>query len=250
MYPILFEYGEFALPAWHFCYFLAAVVALWLLLRLVRVHGDISRRVAIDVYMLCYVSGYFGARLLSLLVEGSSSGVLDFFQQLVTLGSMTLYGGVISAVVLALLYVWRHPGVGWPLLDYLVVVFLLALAIGRVGCFLNGDDFGIATDSFLGVVFPNLEDGIKRHPTQIYESLFCLLVFFCCYRWLSAIRQRFFVGAVGLIGAGSYACFRFLNEFLRGDYRGWVISDLLSTSQFISIILFASVCLCWRYKRS
>ena len=250
MYPILIEYKGFALPAWHFCYFLAAVVALWLLLRLVRVHGGVSRRAAIDVYLLCYVSGYFGARLLSLLVEGGSSGVLGFFQQLFTLGSMTLYGGVVTAAVLALLYVWRHPHIGWPLLDYVVIVFLLALAIGRVGCFLNGDDFGIATDSFLGVVFPNLNDGLKRHPTQLYESVFCLSVFLCCYYWCSAIRQRFFIGAVGLIGAGSYAVFRFLNEFLRGDYRGWVISDQISTSQFISIILLAAVWVCWRYKRS
>ena len=251
MYPILIEYQGFTLPAWHFCYFLAAIVAFWLLLRLVRIHGDVSRRTAIDVYLISYVSGYFGARVLSLFIDGGSNGVLDFLRQIFfSLGSMTLYGGVITAVVLVALYIWRQQSVGWQLFDYVVIVFLLALAIGRIGCFLNGDDFGLATDSFFGVVFPNLGDEIKRHPTQLYESIFCLLLFFCCYYWRNQIRQRFFVGSVGLIGAGSYAFFRFLNEFLRGDYRGWVIDNELSTSQFISMLLLAGVCVCWRLKRS
>ena len=129
MNPILFEYKNIVLPAWHFCYFLAALVALVLLLRLVHVHGGVSRRAAIDVYMLCYVAGYFGARALSIIVESEVRGLGDFFQQLVAMGGMTLYGGVVAAASVALLYLWRHAGIGWYLLDYVVIVFLLALAM-------------------------------------------------------------------------------------------------------------------------
>ena len=107
--------------------------------------------------------------------------------------------------------------------------------------FSNGDDYGIVTDSVLGVVFPNLDDGQARYPTQLFEAAFCLLLFLLCYFAHKPIKRWLGTGATGLCGAGGYALLRFANEYLRGDYRGWVIENMFSTSQFISIIVFVCV---------
>src|SRR5262249_260439 len=55
--------------------------------------------------------------------------------------------------------------------DTYALPLALALAVGRWGCYFNGCCAGIATDLPWGVDFG---DGIRRHPTQIYESLFHL----------------------------------------------------------------------------
>ena len=238
MYPILIDLWGLTVPSWHFCYFIGALVALLLLLHLVRVKGKVTRRLAIDIYLLCYVAGYFGARILSIIVEQTSHDLFSFMRQVFAFGSLTLYGGVILASVCAFLYTWLRNVSFLLLSDYFSLVFLPALAIGRIGCFLNGDDFGIATDSFFGVVFPNLKDGLARHPTQLYESFFCVIAFAFFYKYFEVIKRRFFVGAVGISIVGSYALFRFANEYLRDDYRGWVIENTLSTSQFISAVIF------------
>ena len=230
------------LPAWYVCFVLAALAALWLLIKLqphMCVHStgkDIT-----NLYSICYLSGYLGARGLSLLVEDPCRGLVACAAQLLTLGSLTLYGGVVLAFICGLLYLRVKKLALRELLDCFVPALLLAVAIGRIGCFLNGDDYGIVTDSSWGVVFPNLGDGLPRYPTQLFEAAFCLLLCVLCCAGYHRIKARLGVGATGLGGAGGYALLRFANEYLRDDYRGWVIDQTLSTSQFISIIILACV---------
>lgn len=60
--------------------------------------------------------------------------------------------------------------------DLFVIPLCLAVAIGRVGCFLTGLDdgtYGGLTSLPWGVDFG---DGVFRHPTQLYESIFLLLL--------------------------------------------------------------------------
>ncbi len=238
MYPILIDWQGFVLPTWYVCFLLAALVALWVLLQL-QPHrcAHSSNKDIINLYLICYVSSYLGARGLSIVIEEQCQGLVNCAARLVSLGSLTLYGGVIVAFGCGWLYVWAKKLPLGEVLDCFVPAFLLAVCIGRIGCFLNGDDYGIVTDSMWGVVFPNLGDGQARYPTQLFEAAYCLLLFLlCCYSY-KPLRRVFGVGATGLCGAGGYALLRFANEYLRGDYRGWVIDNQLSTSQFISIIV-------------
>lgn len=249
MYPILIDWHGFILPTWYACFLLAALAALWVLLKLQPQRCTYSSTKDItNLYLICYVSGYLGARWLSIVIEEPCQGVTSCAAQFLKLGSLTLYGGVIVAFGCALLYV-RAKKLPLPeLLDCFVPALLLAVCIGRVGCFLNGDDYGIVTDSALGMVFPNLGDGRARYPTQLFEAIFCLLLFLLCWCSYRPITRRFGVGATGLCGAGGYALLRFANEYLRGDYRGWIIADVLSTSQFISIIVFVGAVVFYFYR--
>ena len=242
MYPILLDWQGIVLPTWYVCFLLAALAALWAALKLQPRVWPGSGKDLINLYLICYLSGYLGARLLSLGIDDPCRG-WDCAAQLLQLGSLTLYGGVLLAFGLGFVYVRAKKLPLREVLDCLVPALLLGVCVGRIGCFLNGDDYGIVTNSWWGVVFPNLGDGLARYPTQLFEAAFCLLLFIGCYYGHPHLKRWLGAGATGLVGAGGYAVLRFANEYLRGDYRGWVIEQSLSTSQFISLIVLASVLL-------
>lgn len=241
MYPIMFDWQGIVVPSWHVCFFIAALMALVVLWQLQNRYGGYRRRQMLDLYLICYLSGYFGARLLAIIVEQPYQGILSLIGEMFSLGSLVLYGGVILATVNGLIYLRWQRLVVWQLLDHFLLALLLAIAIGRIGCFLNGDDYGIVTDSSLGVIFPNLNDNLPRYPTQLFESIFCLVFFVGGCLVFIKFRQRIAAGTTGLAIAASYAVWRFFCEFLRADYRGWVISEKISTSQFISIVVLVVV---------
>ena len=84
-------------------------------------------------------------------------------------------------------------------------------SLGRVGCFLVGDDYGVATDLPWGVAFPRGAPPIDHpvHPTQIYESVW--LFAGTWWLWRRRGRSPFLFGEYLLIqGAG-----RFAIEFVR-----------------------------------
>ncbi len=242
MYPMLGVGYGFSVPTWYVLFVLAALAALWMVIKLqprTCVHS--TSKDIINLYLICYLSGYLGARGLSLFIDDPCRGWAACAAGLLSLGSLTLYGGVGLAFTCGLLYVRVKKLALRELLDCFVPALLLAVAIGRIGCFLNGDDYGSVTTSSWGVVFPNLGDGLARYPTQLFEASFCLLLCIACCCGYRRIKARLGVGATGLSGAGGYALLRFINEYWRGDYRGWVIEHALSTSQFISIIVLACV---------
>ncbi|MNT22111.1 Prolipoprotein diacylglyceryl transferase [compost metagenome] len=122
--------------------------------------------------------------------------------------------------------------------DLIIPSVALAQGFGRIGCFLAGCCYGQETSSWFGVVFPEnsfAPSGVALIPTQLISSgldflLFFVLVFFA--------RKKKVHGQVAALYLLLYSAGRFVLEFYRGDIiRGNV--GVLSTSQFIAIILFA-----------
>jgi phosphatidylglycerol:prolipoprotein diacylglycerol transferase len=82
---------------------------------------------------------------------------------------------------------------------------------------------------------------------QLYESIVCLILFVVLVR---LIRHKRFDGEVILAYTFLYAVARFVLEFYRGDAdRGFVLGGLLSTSQFIAVILAPAAIVLWILKR-
>jgi prolipoprotein diacylglyceryl transferase len=131
-----------------------------------------------------------------------------------------------------------------PILDLLSPYVGLGLAIHRgFGCFLNGCCYGRPTDSFLGVQFPLDHAGTKYyginahlHPSQLYESLNGLIIFFALLWFRKRKKAEGEVTAWLLI---IYAINRYIIEFVRGDkLRGEVG---VGTPLVTFVILFAAV---------
>jgi phosphatidylglycerol:prolipoprotein diacylglycerol transferase len=132
----------------------------------------------------------------------------------------------------------------------------IAYAIGRMGCFLVGDDYGIPTDHWIGIAFPQgsppTSAGYLRsvgadvpadvpdttilavHPTQLYEVAAGLLMFAFLWRFGGRPHR---IGQPFAIFMCLYAVERFLVEFVRA--KGVRVILGLSTSQFASFALLA-----------
>ncbi len=107
----------------------------------------------------------------------------------------------------------------------------IGVAIGRIGCFLRGCCYGKPTNLPWGV---NFGDGILRHPTQIYESLFMLGMFV----YLEKIKNNKDIrqGQLFKILMVYYFTFRFFIEFIRVGPVAW-----LGLTAFQIISLFAII---------
>lgn len=157
-------------------------------------------------------------------------------------GGLVYYGGFIGGVI-TFTFLCRRYGI--PMLQALdIATPSLAIAhfFGRLGCFASGCCFGKPLDKnhFLAVIFTHPKSiaptGVHLHPAQLYDAANALLLFFV----LSLLYHRKkFHGQVIFVYGMLYAVGRSIVEVFRGDkVRGFVIQDILSTSQFISILIF------------
>lgn len=158
------------------------------------------------------------------------------------------YGGFIGGVLASVWFFSRHPSLSfWPLADLCAPAIALGQAIGRIGCLMAGDDYGSPTTRPWAVTFTDPDAalvggaplGVPLHPVQVYESMACLAIFGVLV-WLA--RRKTFDGQILLAYSVLYAVARFLLEFVRGDVdRGFVFGGLLSTSQFIGLVIVVSL---------
>jgi prolipoprotein diacylglyceryltransferase len=106
--------------------------------------------------------------------------------------------------------------------DAFVFPLLFGMAVGRVGCFLTGLEdhtYGIATSLPWGIDFG---DGFHRHPTQLYDIIFLVLLAIALAVWSSRPRN----GDLFLIFLGSYCTWRFSVEFLKPTWKPYGLSPI------------------------
>jgi len=178
------------------------------------------------------------------------------------------YGGFVLGTLAVLWTLRRRRLALWSTLDAAAPALALGYGIGRIGCFLVGDDYGRPTTLPWGVEFANglppttayylrREFGVDLpasvpdtqllavHPTQIYETLAALVVFAIGTRLL--LRRpptgRTFLAVLGLL-----ALERFGVEFLRAKDDRFL--GPLTIAQAISLLLIAVVALLWWRTRS
>ena len=189
--------------------FMLAAVAVFLLARHVVGNGELNRLSRLErlaLTLAAFVGGTFGARLpfvFHVTPEGVSWSAWLADGKTITTGLIGAYLGV-ELAKLAL-------GIRAKTGDAYAIPLALALAVGRWGCFFNGCCFGVPTDLPWGVDFG---DGIRRHPTQIYEVLFHavmagVLIAIARRRWLKHQRLKFYLIA--------YFAYRFVSEFIRPE---------------------------------
>ncbi len=246
MYPRLFTTPYFTLHTFGVFLAVAYFAALWWLLRGARRQGMNDERAA-GFGLWLIIGAILGAKALMVirLLSDYLAYPADFWSLATLQSAGDFYGGFLGALIAALTYFARHPDVlRWPMADLCGPAIALGQAIGRIGCFMAGDDFGRPTSLPWAVVFrdPEVREiggaplGIPLHPVQIYESLACLGLFFLLV-WLA--RRKRFDGEIILAYSIIYAVIRFLLEYLRGDAdRGFVLGGWLSISQFIAGVVF------------
>jgi len=147
----------------------AIAIAAFLYLRSRR--GDaLSHPIRWATLAAAFVGGALGSKLLYLL-EDPQLTWLHLHDPAYLMGGKTIVGGLLGGLV-AVEAMKRYVGLYQPTGDLLAIPIALGIAVGRFGCFLTGltdNTYGTPTSLPWGV---NFGDGIRRHPTQLYEVLF------------------------------------------------------------------------------
>ena len=240
MHPILFDFGGFTIYAYGVL--LAAAYLLGLQFALVRARRrGLDAQSVMDLGIWIIISALVGAKLLLLVVDFKQ--FTQSPRELLGLARSggVFYGGLIAAVVVALLYLRRHKLPLWTTTDVFAPGIALGHVVGRFGCLFAGCCYGKPTTLPWGITFTDpfaaanvgTPLGVALHPTQLYEAgaeLLILGVLLATER-----KGRGFAGRTFWLYMLLYAISRFIIEFYRGDERGTV--GMFSTSQFISILL-------------
>jgi phosphatidylglycerol:prolipoprotein diacylglycerol transferase len=248
MHPRLWVTPYFTLHTFGVLLALAFLVALWWVVRAARRDG-LRPDLLMSLGVWAIVGGILGAKLL--LVLRTLPEYLAQPSELLSLAFVEtagdFYGGFLGALAACAIYFWLHPELpAWRAADLCAPAIALGQAIGRVGCFMAGDDYGSPTTLPWSVTYTDpyarrvggAPLDVPVHPVQIYESLVCLALFLFLW-WLS--RRKQFDGEIILTYALLYAIARFLLEYFRGDTdRGFVFGGAFSTSQLIALPLFAA----------
>src|SRR5438874_1062405 len=240
MYPRLFELGP--ITVYTYGVLLAAAYLLGLKLAMVRAKAsDLDANRVLDLGIYIIISALIGAKLL-LLVTDFRAFTADP-RELLTLARSggVFYGGLILAVIVALVYIRRVGLPLWTTCDVFAPGIALGHVIGRFGCLFAGCCYGKPTTKPWGITFTDTFAatyvgtplGVPLHPTQLYEAgaEFLILILLL----VTERRGRPYPGRTFWLYMFLYAVSRFIIEFFRGDDRGTVW--MFSTSQFISILL-------------
>ncbi len=142
-------------------------------------------------------------------------------------GGLAIHGAIIVAVIVAVIFAKKRKLDFWTIADICAPSLILGQAIGRWGNFINQEAHGGPTDLPWGIMI----DGVKVHPTFLYESLGNLIVFFFLL-WYRKNKSKE-SGEVFLLYIILYSVVRFFVEGLRTDS---LMIGPLRTAQVISII--------------
>ncbi|MGH7896080.1 MAG: prolipoprotein diacylglyceryl transferase, partial [Candidatus Binatia bacterium] len=97
-------------------------------------------------------------------------------------GGMSVHGAMVALFLLAFVVARRHRTTMLAITDVFAVPLSLAQALGRLGNFANGELYGAPTALPWGIVFPKAGDGVPRHPAQLYEALYDLVLWVVLFR--------------------------------------------------------------------
>lgn len=164
-------------------------------------------------------------------------------------GGLASHGGALGIIIGALLYCRKEKENLLWLFDRLVVVVPLAAALIRIGNLMNSEIIGKETTLPFAFIFTQI-DNIPRHPAQLYEAVFCLILFFVMYNlWKN---KRSVLGQGFMLGLLCVALFteRFLDEFLKENQAAFENGLTLNMGQILSIpfVLFG-IYMMWRSKK-
>jgi phosphatidylglycerol---prolipoprotein diacylglyceryl transferase len=214
----------------------------------------VDKNKIVDLIFYILVSSLLGARIMFVALNWNyyAGHFPEIFQ--IWEGGLVFYGGLVLAFMVSVWFIQNNRLPLGKVLDILAPSVALGITIGRIGCFLNGCCWGKVSYKF-GVVFPfkdnppayaeQVYEGLISKdaicslpviPTQLYESLACLIIFLFL---LGLDRFKRFDGFLFWVFILFYSTFRFFIEYFR-YYEPNFFFGPFTASQIISVILFFS----------
>lgn len=155
----------------------------------------------------------------------------------------TFFGGLIGGAGVFLLVYFlvgnkmfketqEHKKRFFEIADIAACSITVAHAIGRIGCLMAGCCHGKPTFAWFGIKMLVNGQMVKVVPTQLFESIFLFAMF--AYLFMRIKDKQTYCLQIYMC---MYGVWRFIIEYLRADYRGSTVVDMLTPSQLTSIIM-------------
>lgn len=219
MHPILFYIGSFPVRAWGVMVSLGVLAGTLLACRLAR-KEKINPDKVVDFVLYAMIGGILGARLWEIIFGWEKFAANPVEALKFWAGGLSIQGGVVAGLLICLWFVGKHRLPAWKFADILAPGLILGQGIGRVGCLLNGDAYGIPTNLPIGVVYAPGTPAYQAYgsrplfPAEIIEGIADIIIMFVLLR---LFRKKPFDGAVALAYFILYSLTRFTLEFWRSD---------------------------------
>jgi phosphatidylglycerol---prolipoprotein diacylglyceryl transferase len=228
MHPVLFRIGDFAISTFGLMMAIAFLVGTWITAYRLREEG-LDPDFATTLLVWVMLGGIAGSKLYFAVDVHLRTGQ-PFAKLLFSRDGITWYGGLVVATLSGAVGTRVHGFSIKKVMDCTAVAGAVGQALGRVGCFLVGDDYGRPTDLPWAIAFPHgaPPTDVPVHPTQLYEVAWLLPV--AGLLWWRRRRSPFLFGEyLALNGLG-----RFFIEMLRVNPK---VALGLTEPQFVGIAL-------------
>jgi len=243
--PVLFQLGPLQIRYYGIAYLLGALFAYWMLLHAQKNKQLNLTKTEISDLVTWLVAGVLiGSRVFYIVFYNPSfylENPLKIFA--VWEGGMSFHGGFVGIILATYLFCKKKTQSFFHIADILSAPLILALGLGRIANFINGELYGTPSNLPWCVVFP--PEAQCRHPYQLYDGLkrfmiFGYLVLLSRTQWSSGF---IFWNLVFFEGLG-----RFILDFVKDEFT--VL--LLTPGQWMSLAMVGiSGYYLWRiYKRT
>jgi len=245
--PVIFHVGPYFALRWYAVAYIVSLVAGWRMLRrFVARSPAVATALQADDFLTWATLGVvLGGRLGYVLFYQPATFLaapLTIFQ--VWHGGMSFHGGMLGVAVAIVLFCRLNKINLLGFADRVAMVAPLGLGLGRIANFINGELWGRPAPDWLPwrMIFPGSQDGVPRHPSEIYQAIMEGLILFIVVQVAGAresVRARFgLITGIFLVG---YAVARIIGEFFRQPdaflgflWAGATMGQLLSVPMAIA----------------
>jgi len=223
MYPEVFKIGPLAVRSYGVLLIFSVFMGIYYIYRMCKKYNYDFNQLLTVAYIMVF-GGIAGARLFYVLFHlDEFSGrwlntINPFGADQFGIAGLNLYGGVVVAVIGSFLYLRLKKMPVLEIFDIFAPTVGIGLIFTRIGCFLNGCCFGTPTDLPWGVVFPEgsmpyfVFGSVPIHPSQLYSSLYGLILFVFLH-W--RLKHKSFDGQIIALLFMIEAVFRYAIEYVR-----------------------------------
>lgn len=240
MYPVLAHLGPLTLRSWGLLVAIGVIMGTMLAARRAQAAG-LNRELIYDFVIFAVIAGFVGSRIWEVIFTWGKYAARPIEALYIWNGGLSIQGGVAGAILYTLWFARKHQITFWSLADILAPGLILGQAFGRIGCFLNGDAYGVPTTSGLGVIYQpgtmaySVYGATPLIPAELMEAGWDIIVLGIL---LSISRRRPLTGLVALAYLGLYSAGRFVLEYWRADsLQIWG----MKTAQLTSLVTIAVV---------
>ncbi len=248
--PVAFAIGPIEIRWYGIMIALAVLTIVLWVLREVRRGANVSYDTVFTAALVGIPSAIIFSRMLHVIdnivvaklhPELALSGVVFDYTQypghIIGASGLSAYGAILGAT----LAIWIYSKVSKFQFGYFADAvapgIILAQAIGRVGCTINGCCYGIATSLPWGIVYASPNSlaplGVATHPTTVYEIIWNLMVFGVLLKLRGRLKPD---GSLFFVYLSLYSLWRLGSDFLR---EGTSFLFGLHQAQVIALIVLA-----------